>query len=107
MCVCRRTFRCRANSAVSAISSLVTLNGEHGASATRTMASGAGSWKRSIASAQAWRIASRSSVTSSGGRPPWDFPRSMLPRHGWKRTCSSRAASTSIASRSPAPRGKT
>ena len=48
----------------------------------RTIASGAVSWWRSIASADACRIASRSSVTSSGGRPPWDLPRSIEPRRG-------------------------
>ena len=31
-------------------------------------------------------MASRSSTTSSGGRPPWERPRSIEPRHGWKRT---------------------
>ena len=44
MWVCRRTPRSRASSADSRISSLVTLNGEQGASAIRTIASGAGSW---------------------------------------------------------------
>ena len=68
--VCSRTPRARASSAVSAISSSVTLNGEVGASAIRTRAPGAGSWWRSIATAQASRIASRSSTTSSGGSPP-------------------------------------
>ena len=42
MCVCRRTPRARASSADSRISSCVTLNGEHGASAIRTIASGDG-----------------------------------------------------------------
>ena len=64
------------------ISSGVTENGEHGASAIRTMAPGAGSWKRSMAASLAARIASRSSTTSSGGSPPSDCPRSMDPRHG-------------------------
>ena len=36
-----------------------------------------------------------------------DAPRSIAPRHGWKRMPSSRAASISTASRSPAPCGKT
>ena len=107
MWVCSRTPRSRAKAAVSAISSLVTLNGEHGARAMRTIASGDGSWNRSIASAQAVRIASRSSVTSSGGSPPCERPRSIEPRQGWKRAYSSLATSISTASRSPASRGKT
>ena len=44
--VCSRTPCRRASAAASVISSPVTENGEHGATATRTMASGAGSWKR-------------------------------------------------------------
>ena len=44
MCVCSRTPRARASSADSRISSCVTLNGEHGASAIRTIASGEVSW---------------------------------------------------------------
>ena len=51
MCVCSRTPRCRANSAVSAISSRVTLNGEHGASAIRSIEPGDGSWNSSSAAA--------------------------------------------------------
>ena len=101
-----RTPRCRASSAVSAISSRLTLNGEVGASAIRTIAPGAGSWKRSIAAALAARIASRSSTRSSGGSPPSLAPRSIAPRHGWKRRPIARAASISTASRSPSPRGK-
>ena len=42
MCVCSRTPRARANSAVSAISSWVTLNGEQGASAIRSIEPGRG-----------------------------------------------------------------
>ena len=49
MCVCSRTPRRRANSAVSAISSRVTLNGEHGASAIRSIEPGDGSWNSSSA----------------------------------------------------------
>ena len=99
--------RRRASSAVSAISSPVTEKGEQGASAMRVMASGAGSWKASMAASEAARIASRSSTISSGGRPPRERPRSIEPRQGWKRTPRSRAASISTARRSPAPRGKT
>ncbi len=46
------------------------------------------------------------STAKSGGRPPWDSPRSIDPRAGWKRRPSSRAAWISAPSRSPAPRGK-
>ena len=74
MCVCSRTPRARASSADSRISSCVTLNGEQGASAIRTIASGEGSWCSSIAASQAARIASRSSTTSSGGSPPAERP---------------------------------
>ena len=84
----------------------LTENGEVGASAIRTIAPGAGSWKRSIAAALAARIASRSSTISSGGSPPLLRPRSIAPRHGWKRSPIARAASISTASRSPAWRGK-
>ncbi len=63
-----------ASSAASAISPRVTQKGEHGASATRTIAPGDGSWKRSIAASQAASIASRSSTTSSGGSPPSRAP---------------------------------
>ena len=84
--VCSRTPRLRASSAASFISSGVTENGEHGASAIRTMAPGDGSWKRSIAASLAARISSRSSHTSSGGRPPSERPRSIEPRVGWKRS---------------------
>jgi hypothetical protein len=105
--VCSRTPRARASSAVSAISSVLTENGDVGASATRTIAPGDGSWKRSIASALAARIASRSSVIESGGSPPLLCPRSIAPRHGWNRSPIARAASISTPSRSPASRGKT
>ena len=65
-CVCRRTPRARASSAVSAISSPLTEKGDVGASAIRTIAPGSGSWKRSIAAALAARIASRSSTMLVG-----------------------------------------
>ena len=72
--MCRRTPRRRASSAASVISPRVTENGEQGASAIRTIAPGAGSWKRLIAASLAARIASRSSTTSSGGSPPSELP---------------------------------
>ncbi len=52
----------------------MTENGEHGATPTRTIEPGDGSWCRSIASCVAAKIASRSSTTSSGGRPPVALP---------------------------------
>ena len=81
-CVCIRTPRARARSAVSRMSRGLTENGEHGAAATRTMAPGDGSWNRRTASSVAASAASVSSTISSGGRPPADRPRSIDPRHG-------------------------
>ena len=73
-CVCRRTPWRRARAADSRISSPVTENGEHGATAMRSIDPGAGSCQRAIASSVATSTASRSSVTSSGGSPPWRAP---------------------------------
>ena len=89
------------------MSSGVTENGEHGATAIRNIDSGPGSWKRSIAASVAARMLSRSSTTESGGSPPWERPRSIDPRAGWKRTPIRPAASISAASGSPPSRGKT
>jgi hypothetical protein len=85
----------------------VTENGEHGASATRTIEPGDGSWNRSTASWLAARIASSDSTTESGGSPPWDWPRSIEPRVGWNRRPIRPAAETVAPSTSPPPRGKT
>ena len=104
--VCRRTPRRRASSAASRMSPPVTENGEQGATATRSIEPGDGSCQRSMASSVAARTASRSSTTSSGGRPPCERPRSMEPRQGWKRRPTSRAARIEAPSRSPAPGGK-
>ena len=69
----------------------VTLNGEHGASAIRSIEPGDGSWNRSTAScerASAWSVVS---TTESGGEPAVGRPeQSMEPRHGWNRIPSSR-----------------
>ena len=89
------------------MSSPVTEKGEHGATAIRSIDSNDGSCQRPIAASVAARITSRSSTTSSGGRPPLERPRSMEPRQGWKRSPTDAAASISAASRSPAPPGKT
>ena len=103
--VCRRTSSRSASSAVRRISSGVTENGEHGASATRTIAPGAGSWCNATNRSESARISSSSCTTSSGGRPPSFTDRLIDPRVGWKRKPSSRAASISAPIRSPAPRG--
>ena len=103
--VCRRTPWRRARAADSRISSPVTENGEHGATAMRSIAPGAGSCQRPMASSVATSTASRSSVTSSGGSPPWELPRSMEPRQGWKRRPRPAAASIAAASRALPPPG--
>ena len=54
-CVCSRTPRARASSAVSRISSRVTENGEQGASAIRSIEPGDGSWNASIAASRTRR----------------------------------------------------
>ncbi len=105
--VCRRTSCLRASAAASVISSSVTENGEQGATPTRTIAPGAGSWWRAIAASVSARIVSRSSTTSSGGSPPRECPRSIDPRVGWNRSPTSPAARTSAAKRSPRPDGNT
>jgi hypothetical protein len=80
--VCIRTPSPRASSAASRMSLGLTENGEHGATATRTMAPGEGSWNLRIASCVAARAVSGSSTISSGGSPPADRPRSIEPRQG-------------------------
>ena len=85
----------------------VTENGEHGASATRTIAPGSGSWCRATASSLAARMASSSCTTESGGSPPSFCDSDIDPRVGWKRTPRSRAASISADSRSPPAAGWT
>ena len=93
--MCRKTFFSRANTAVSASSSVVTEKGEQGASTIRHIEKGSGSWYLAIRRSQSFRITSGSWTTSSGGRPPPDRPRLMLPRVGWKRMPISRAVSIS------------
>ena len=105
MWVCSRTPESLASPAASASSSRVTEKGEHGATPILSIESGDGSWNFSIAAWVAAMIASRSSTTSSGGRPPALAPRSIEPRVGWNRRPTSRAASTVAASRSPPPAG--
>ena len=86
---------------------IVTENGEHGASAIRTMAPGALSWCCATSLSESARISSSSCTTESGGRPPSFWDRLIEPRVGWKRTPSSRAAVISAEIRSPPPRGWT
>ena len=81
-CVCRRTSNLSASSADRTISCSVTLNGEHGARATRVMAPNARSWCRFTASSLAARISSSSATTSSGGRPPSFSLNDIEPRVG-------------------------
>ena len=107
MCVCSRTPARLASAADSRISRGVTENGEHGATATRTMAPGRGSCHRRIASSVCVRMASVSSTIESGGSPPLLAPRSIEPRHGWKRIPICLATSTSASKIPPTPLGKT
>ncbi|SKY19864.1 Uncharacterised protein [Mycobacteroides abscessus subsp. abscessus] len=86
---------------------MVTENGEHGASAMRSIEAGAGSCQRATASELAVRISSMLCTTVSGGRPPSFSDRSIEPRVGWKRTPTAWAAPISAPSRSPPSRGKT
>src|SRR2546423_14870786 len=83
------------------MSCVVTEKGEHGATATRHIDPGRGSWYRVTTYSVCTRIASSLSTTLSGGRPPFDSPSDIEPRQGWKRKPSSRAVSTS-ASKMPA-----
>ena len=85
----------------------MTENGEHGASATRTIAPGAGSWCRPTSRSESARISSSSWTTQSGGSPPSFSDRLIEPRVGWKRSPTSPAAAISAEIRSPPPRGCT
>ena len=89
------------------ISDVETLNGEHGASAIRVIASGERSWCASTSRCDSARISSSSWTTESGGSPPSFTDSDIEPRVGWNRMPRSRAAATSAAIRSPAPRGCT
>jgi hypothetical protein len=79
-CVCSRTPRERASSAVSAMSSRVTENGDVGARAMRTIAPGPGSWWLSIAAAAAVSLGDPPLTPDSW--PSWisrEFPTPQLP----------------------------
>ena len=80
--VCSRSPSRRASAADSVISLGVTLNGLQGATVTTTRSP---SCSRACTASVDARIASRSSTTESGGRPPWLCPRSIEPRAIWAR----------------------
>ena len=92
---------------MAAINSVETENGEHGASATRTIAPGAGSWWAATRRSDSARITSSVCTAESGGRPPSLTLSDIDPRVGWKRTPRSAAAEISAEIRSPAPAGWT
>jgi hypothetical protein len=103
--VCNRTSSRSASSAVAVISAGETLNGEHGASATRSIDAGAGSWNAATSRSESASTASSSWTTESGGRPPSFCETVIDPRVGWNRRPTSRAAAISAAHRSPPARG--
>ena len=105
--VCSRTPCSRAIAAAERISSPVTENGEHGATAICSIASGDGSWCASIAATVPASAVSIDSTTESGGSPPSEAPRSIDPRVGWNRSPIRRAASIVAPSTSPPSRGNT
>ena len=83
--VCSITPLSRASAAASAISPVETEKGEQGASPTRTIAPGEGSWNASTTRTMSARIAGSASTTLSGGSPPALSPTLIAPRVGWKR----------------------
>src|SRR6266480_7787730 len=85
----------------------LTLNGEHGASATRTMAPQPGSWCAATSRSLSASTSSSSCTTESGGSPPSLAEIVMEPRVGWNRRPTSRAAAISADHRSPPPAGAT
>ena len=89
------------------ISPVDTENGEHGASAIRSIDVGDASWCASTSRWESARISSSVCTTESGGSPPSLTDRDIDPRVGWKRIPSSWAAPISALMRSPAPRGCT
>ena len=89
------------------ISEVVTLNGEHGASAICTIAPGDGSCQRAISRSLSARMVSSSCTTLSGGSPPSRCDRFMLPRVSTTRMPSRWAASASMSIASSSPAGKT
>src|SRR5215469_9274428 len=85
----------------------LTLNGEHGASATLTIAPHPGSWWARTRRSLSASTSSSSWTTESGGSPPSLADRVIEPRVGWNRSPTSRAAAISADHRSPPPRGAT
>ena len=96
-CACAAGRRAaRATSAVSAISSRVTLNGEQGASAIRQHRPRRRVVEARPAAARRPRGSCRGPRRRCpAGARPEKRPRSIAPRHGWKRMPSSRATSIS------------
>ena len=83
----------------------MTLNGEHGASATRSIDAGDGSWNAATSRSESASTVSSSCTTESGGSPPSFSDTVIEPRVGWNRSPTSRAAAISADHRSPPARG--
>ena len=81
--VCNRRPSRRASAADSLMSSVVTENGLHGATTTLTRSP---SCSLAATDSVEARMASVRSTTSSGGKPPALWPRSIEPRDRWRRT---------------------
>ena len=90
--MCSRTSSRSASFAVAVIRAGETLNGEHGASATRSMEAGDGSWNAATSRSESASTASSSCTTESGGRPQSFSDTVIDPRVGWNRSPTSRAA---------------
>ena len=105
--MCSRTSSRSASSAVRFIRSGDTENGEHGASATRTIAPHDGSWCSPTSRSLSASTSSSSWTTESGGSPPSLTDSVIDPRVQWNRMPSSRAAVISADHRSPPPDGAT
>ncbi len=73
---------------------VVTEKGEQGATTTRTIAPGSGSWWAPMARSVSARISSSGWTTESGGSPPSFSDRLIEPREAWKRMPTSAAART-------------
>jgi len=83
------------------MSSRLTEKGEHGATATLSMAKRPRSWWASITLCVSAMIAGSSSTRLSGGSPPWLRPTLMLPRAAWNRIPISAAGSMLSSRRHP------
>ncbi|MDI2021907.1 hypothetical protein PJL18_02436 [Paenarthrobacter nicotinovorans] len=92
--------------ALSAMISLVTEKGEHGASAICTTAPSPVSWYWRISRSLSARIASGDWTVVLGGSPPSSSPSVMDPRVSVARMPMERTAATSISMASSMPSGK-